>query len=156
MGANCGGSQQSRQARQPPTSSQSTSQIDPGRTTLDGTGRINQRLRAYTRASNLRMQTTVFCSEASKRVHQYHKEATPRHLFKDAGMQSSGERAGAWPDNSRPLTPNCIRSESGMTWRSRRETHCRGMEWRLWQSSATDWPQFDERHTWSPAHGSDW
>ena len=95
------GSQQSRQTRRSPTSPQSTSQIYPGRATHDPTGGTNERLRAYTRASNLRVQTAAFCSEASKRVQQQTKETTPKPLFRDAGMQSSEERARAWPDDRR-------------------------------------------------------
>jgi len=78
-----------------------TSQIYPGRAAHDPTGSINERLRAYTRARNLRLQTTAIRSETSKRVQQQVKEASPKPLFRDAGMQSSEDRARAWPDNQR-------------------------------------------------------
>jgi len=95
------GSQRSRQARRPPTSPQSTSQIYLGRATNDPMGSINKRLRAYVRAHNPRTQTTALRSEASNRVQQQANEATPKLLFRDVGMQCSEERARAWPDNQR-------------------------------------------------------
>jgi hypothetical protein len=47
------GSQGSRYARRPPTPPQSTSQIHPGRADHDPAGCTNERVRAYTGASNL-------------------------------------------------------------------------------------------------------
>ena len=64
-------------------------------------GGVNEGLRASTRTRIPRIQTAEFRSEASKRVQQQTKEAKPKPLIRDAGMQSSKERALARPDNRR-------------------------------------------------------
>jgi len=70
---------------------------------------------------------------------------------------SGGPASAIWAqEECRSLTPNYGRSDPRFTWWSRREKHCRSMEWRRWQSSATHRPQFDIRHTWSQAQGRHW
>jgi len=87
------GPQGSRQARQPPTPPQSTSQVHPGRAVHDPARPTNERVRAYTSAGDLRLQTTAIHSETRKRMQQLAKGATQEPLLRGADMQSSQERA---------------------------------------------------------------
>jgi len=56
------GPQGCRQGSRPPTPPQSTRQIHPGRAAHDPEGCTNERVRAYTCAGNLGLQTTVIPS----------------------------------------------------------------------------------------------
>jgi len=87
------GPQGSRQARRPPTPPQSTSQVDPGRAARDPARCTNERVRAYTGAGDLRLQTTAIRSETRKRVRQQAEAATQQPLLRCADMQGSQEKA---------------------------------------------------------------
>jgi len=62
------GSQRSRQARRPPTPPQSPRKVHPGYAANDPSCRTNERVGAYTSASNLRLQKTAIHSETSKHM----------------------------------------------------------------------------------------
>jgi len=105
--------QGSRQAAQPPTPPQSTSQVHPGRAAHDPARRTNERVRACTGAGDLRLRTTVIHSENRKRMQQQAKGATQQPLLWGADMQCGQESASAWPDNGRPELAGPTRRTSG-------------------------------------------
>jgi len=93
------GSQRNRQARRPPTSPQSTSQVRPGSAAQNPKGGINEGVRAHTRACDLRLLTTTSCSEASKRMQQQIEGAARRPIVLHTNMPSSRDRTRTGPDN---------------------------------------------------------
>ena len=93
--------QRSKQARQPPTSPQSTSQVGPGHAAHIAKGSINEGVRAHTRACDLRLQTTMSHSEAGKCMQQQTEGAAKGPFIQYTDMPSRSDRTHARLDNRR-------------------------------------------------------
>jgi len=93
------GSQTSRLVRRPPTSPQSASQVRPGSAAHNPKGGINNRVRAHTRACDLRLQTTMICSEASKYMQQQIEGVARRTFILHSDTLRCRVRTQTWLDN---------------------------------------------------------
>jgi len=121
------GSRTSRQERWPPSSVQSTSQVRPGRAAPNPNGGINDGVRSHTNACDLRLQTTMINSEATKRMQQQTEGATQRPCVWHTDMPSGRHRSREQLDNRQYALSGARQRASGRNHYTGWYKHCQ--EW---------------------------